>query len=321
MDVRGSDAGGPGGRVAPPAGRTGQSHAATGKPPPFRIRIFAMGTANGVRGTLVAELTDAANVGASEFYNSRGEFYFTLPATHPQAAVIEPYQTHYALRTAHRTGLAWQGVRAHHRLRRHRRRGRLLREDYLGLLSRAGWRSGSIRPMPNCRPTRVGPSTSRRPITFIIERPVDKEQDQAPTARSASSPVDRHRRRWPRQVTIYASFKQRLPFIAGLIDSSRAGTGRARPGWSAERDRDGTFKWRLLYDPGLVRDNLRVGVRRAGAGLPDRARSANWGTAVDADWSHCAGHQGLLRHGRRLPASARRSTGTGRRTTIVSGHR
>jgi hypothetical protein len=52
-------------------------------------------------------LTDAANVGASEFYNSAGEFYFTLPVTHPQAPAIEPYQCHYALEI--HTGQGWVG--------------------------------------------------------------------------------------------------------------------------------------------------------------------------------------------------------------------
>ena len=65
-----------------------------------------MGTSAGT-GVLVAELTDAANVGASEFYNSPGEFYFTLPATHPQVAVIEPYQCHYELQL--HTGQGWRG--------------------------------------------------------------------------------------------------------------------------------------------------------------------------------------------------------------------
>ena len=61
----------------------------------FRIRIFGMGALRGP-GTLLAELYDAANVGASESYNAPGEFFFTLPAIHPQVAVIEPFQTHLA---------------------------------------------------------------------------------------------------------------------------------------------------------------------------------------------------------------------------------
>ncbi len=82
-----------------------------GKPPPHRIRIYAVDLTAGKGrgpGKLLAELTDAANVGASEYYNSPGEFYFTLPATHPQVAVIEPYQCHYELQI--HTGQGWKGI-------------------------------------------------------------------------------------------------------------------------------------------------------------------------------------------------------------------
>ena len=75
----------------------------------FRIRIFGMG-ANRAPGTLRAELYDAANVGASEYYNSPGEFYFTLPAIHPQVAVIEPFQTHFSLELYR--GEGWKPVLA-----------------------------------------------------------------------------------------------------------------------------------------------------------------------------------------------------------------
>jgi hypothetical protein len=81
-------------------------------------------------------------------------------------------------------------------------------------------------------------------------------------------------------VTIYASFKQRLSFISGLIESAKAGTGR-KTRLVCVRNSNGTFTWRVLYDPGIQRDNIRLEY----GGMINGFRTvpfSNWGTSVAA---------------------------------------
>jgi hypothetical protein len=246
------------------------------KLPPHRIRIFGMGALR-APGKLLAELTDAANVGASEYFNAPGEFYFTLPVNHKQVAVIEPYQVHYALEV--HTGEGWRG-----------KAFGLITDfdanedevvfygtDYLGLLAR----SIEERFDPNDAelPTdKGGAKYVTKAISFIIS-------DQLTQAKArANSPVGfitvGDIAAIAEKVTIYASFKQRLSFISGLIESARAGTGK-RTRLVCERQVNGTFRWRLLADPGLNRDNLRMEY----GGLVQGFRTipfGNWGTAVAA---------------------------------------
>ena len=84
----------------------------------------------------------------------------------------------------------------------------------------------------------------------------------------------------PERLTIHASFKNRLQFITGLLDSSRAGTGR-KTRIVCERSATGTFKWRVLFAPGKVRDNLRFeygGLVQGFQTIPYQG----WATRVDA---------------------------------------
>ena len=251
-----------------------------GVPPPFRIRIYAVDLTAGKGrgpGKLLAELTDAANVGASEFYNTAGEFFFTLPAIHPQAAVIEPYQCHYELQL--HTGQGWRGVAY----------GLITDfdatddevvfygQDYLAVLGRmVEERFSSVDAELSV--DKGGAKYVTKSIDFIIKDQLTKEQAKpnSPLGFIAVGDVAA----MAEQVTIYASFKQRLPFIAGLIDSSRAGTGRATR-LVAERDVNGNWKWRVLYNPGVVRDNLRMEYGGLVQGFRTVAFGA-WGTAVNA---------------------------------------
>jgi hypothetical protein len=56
-------------------------------------------------------------------------------------------------------------------------------------------------------------------------------------------------------IDIFATFKQRLTFIGGMIESHRAGTGK-RTRIMTRRDIDGTYYWDVLDNPGLDRANL-----------------------------------------------------------------
>jgi hypothetical protein len=262
----------------PPTSDIRTNLTAFARQPPFRIRIYGMGTNRGP-GKLVAELTDAANVGASEFYNAAGEFYFTIPAIHPQVSVIEPYQTHYALEE--HTGQGWTG-KAYGLITdfdADEDEVVFYGQDYLALLGRTVEERFS--PVDAELPTdKGGAKYVDKTIKEVIVDQLTKEKAKAnsPVGFIQVDPDDIAD--MAEKVTIYASFKQRLPFIAGLIESSRAGTGR-KTRLVVERDINGVFHWKVLWDPGITRDNLKLVYGELVQGFRTVPFS-QWGTAIDA---------------------------------------
>jgi hypothetical protein len=247
-----------------------------GKSPPFRIRIFGMG-ANRGPGILLAELTDASNVGASEFYNTAGEFFFTLPVNHPQVAVIEPYETHYSLEIHTEEGWRPKAFGLMVDFDANENEVVFYGTDYLGLLSRS--------VEERFDPTNADLPTDKGGAKYVNATISSIITDQLNKAKAiANSPVGfitvGDIASLPEKITIYASFKQRLPFIAGLIESAKAGTGR-KTRLVCERAVNGSFKWRLLYDSGIVRDNILLEY----GGMVDGFRAvpySGWGTSITA---------------------------------------
>ena len=253
-----------------------------GKQPPHRIRIFAVDltpAAKRAPGKLLAELTDAANVGASEYYNSAGEFYFTLPAIHPQIAVIEPYQCHYALEI--HTGQGWRGIAYGLITDFDATEDEVVfyGQDYMGILARTVEERFSTADA-ELSTDKGGAKYVDKTIKDIVVDQLYKEATKANSPIGFINILAADIADMPEKATIYTSFKQRLPFIAGLIDSSRAGTGR-RTRIVPERNSDGVWKWRVVYNPGIDRPNIRLEY----GGLVQGFRTipfSNWGTAVDA---------------------------------------
>lgn len=62
---------------------------------PFRIRLWDMDTSDRSRGSVVATIDDAKDVGVSAYANEGGEMFFTLPMNHPAIGEISPWQRHY----------------------------------------------------------------------------------------------------------------------------------------------------------------------------------------------------------------------------------
>jgi len=244
--------------------------------PAFRIRIFKMG-ANRAPGVLAAEITDASNVGASEYFNAGGEFYFTIPATHPQVAVIEPYQVHYSLDVHTEEGWRAKAYGLITDFDATEDEVIFYGMDYLAVLARLV--EERFDPTNAELPTdKGGAKYVDKTIDYIIKDQLNKSRTttNSPLAFITLGDVPA----MPEKVTIYASFQHRLPFIGGLIDSYRAGTGR-KTRLVCERDAAGAFKWRVLNDPGLDRDNLRMEY----GGLVQGFRTvpfSGWGTAVNA---------------------------------------
>jgi len=244
--------------------------------PPFRICIYKMGVNRGP-GVLAAELSDASNIGASEYYNAGGEFYFTLPATHPQVAVIEPYQVHYSLDIHTSEGWRPKAFGLITDFDASEDEVVFYGQDYLAILARMV--DERFDPTnADLTTDKGGAKYSDKSIDFIIRDQLEKARTSpnSPVAFISVGDIPV----MTEKVTIYTSFKQRLPFIAGLIDSYRAGTGR-KTRIVCERDVSGAYKWRVLNDPGVDRDNLKMEY----GGLIQGFRTvpfSGWGTAVDA---------------------------------------
>lgn len=65
---------------------------------PHRIVLYDVDTAAGRgRGNVAAVISDAKEIGGSEYVNAPGEFFFTLPQDHVQINSIHPLQQHYRL--------------------------------------------------------------------------------------------------------------------------------------------------------------------------------------------------------------------------------
>ena len=228
----------------------------------FRILIKTVDTAHG-RSPLsppVAVLYDAANIGASEMYNAPGEFFFTIPSTHPQISVIEPWQVHYSLEM-HR-GEGWREVA-----------GGLITDmdateeevvfygiDYVGLLSLLY--DSRFNPKDA-----IDKSVENGGSKYVNWSIGDIIADQLTRARSETNSIVGFITNGtldplltdgtPTKVTIFATFKQRLSFIAGLMESHKAGTGK-RTRLTVEKTSAGAYNWVVRDAPGKDRPNMRL---------------------------------------------------------------
>lgn len=214
-------------------------------------------------GVTVAYIEDPANLGAGEYYNSPGEAYFTVPAIHPQVSVIEPWQVHYAIEVFR--GEGWKEIAA----------GLIIDFDatdndvvfhgidYLGLLGLEmdeRFNTGTSGSVTAEAPAGIWPAaeggskyTSKTikviitdQLNWAIYSPNSKVGFLSLGAIATMDEV----------VTIFSTFKQRLPFIAGLIDSHKAGTGK-RTRLRVRKTITGSYEFRLDDNPGVDRDNIR----------------------------------------------------------------
>lgn len=70
-------------------------------PTPFLVELTDIGASRG-RGSLVAQIADAKDIGTSEYANQAGECFFTLAASHPLISECVPLQRHVRV-------LRWNG--------------------------------------------------------------------------------------------------------------------------------------------------------------------------------------------------------------------
>jgi hypothetical protein len=229
-----------------------------------RILIKSMG-ANRGPGTTIATIEDAGNVGASEMHNAPGEFFFTIPARHPQVSVIEPWQVHYAVEEYR--GEGWKETAAG-----------LITDfdasdndvvfygtDYLGLLEL----TVENRFNPNSSPNKAaslyptdptgatsGAMYSDKTIKQVVQDQIDR------AIHGTNSPVGFITRgaiaTMNEKVTIYATFKSRLSFIAGLLDSHRGSNLGLKTRIRVRKTVSGGYTFVVEDNPGKDRSNLAL---------------------------------------------------------------
>lgn len=202
----------------------------------------------------VAILYDAADIGAGEWLNTPGEIHWTLPISHPQLSVIEPYLVHFALEIE-RDVVGWVEVLAG-----------LVTDfdatdqevvfygtDYLGLLGKLHEERFSP-TVADADYKKGGSKYSDKAISFIIQNQLQaaKNLKYSPVGFITVPTITD----WPEKITINAVFKQRLEFILGLMQSHAAGTGK-RTRLKTVKTGPLSYAWDAQDDPGTNRDDLR----------------------------------------------------------------
>lgn len=219
---------------------------------PWRILIKGMGGNRGP-GSVVAVIENAKSVGATKMYNSPGELHFTLTVDHPQISVIEPRQTHYALEVysgdgwrevfaglivdydATETGVIFYGV------------------DYLGLFQFI-YDERYDPANPEKSYADGGSKYVGKTISFIVQNQIQRAIDltDSPVGFLTVGSVAT----MSNKVTTYSTMQSVLPFVTGLIDSHRQGTGaRTR----VEVVKSGSsYVIRVVDNPERTRNQLRL---------------------------------------------------------------
>ena len=195
----------------------------------FRVLIRASGTLR-APGAVVARIPGAKGIGASEYYNDIGELFFTLPNRHRSIAAILPNETHWELQQY--TGSGWTYLNAGWitDMDSTDQETVFYGLDYLAFLGtderfNPDASIDAVAELYPADPTGVGgakyvENTITEIVTDQLERAI--AGDNSPVGFFASVTVAD----MPEVVSIYATMRERLPFIKGLIDSHRAGTGR-----------------------------------------------------------------------------------------------
>ena len=249
---------------------------------PWRIVIKSMGTSRGP-GSVVAIVTDAKNVGASELYNSPGDLHFTLPKNHPAVPVIEPKLTHYSVQF--RQGDGWHEVFAG-----------LIDDidasdtdiifygvDYLGLYARIV--DERYDPSNPDKPAESGGSkyvtSGKNTIEYIIGHA--KYGLLARAKALANSPVgfitigaiaDMNE-----ALTVYTTYAPTLDFISGLLDSHKAGQNK-RTRIKVRQKSTGGYEVVVIEPPRAERDNLRLRYGEMVQGYRVIPFGTDWATRV-----------------------------------------
>ena len=212
-----------------------------------------------------AIIEDPGDLACATYANDLGEMYFTIPMNHPQAGECEPFKTHWEIQR-------WDGSDW---VRLHKYAYGLLTDldfaadevivigmDYLGLLSLSidtrtpEEKSDGTYKNFNKSTRSGGAKYKNEKISYILKEQLDLAQaeEDSLTGFINRGQVDT----MDTEISIYVSYRQRLDFIRGLLDSYRQGTGigsRLSVSYDSTDDR---WEWRIDADPGIERPALRL---------------------------------------------------------------
>ncbi len=222
-------------------------------------------------GPQVALILDAKKIGVSEYHNSPGEIFFTLPNNHPQIATIIPWKTHYDIQQYRAEG--WTTISQG-----------WIRDwdstdqetvfygiDYLGVLSLMYDERFNPEQTPDAAALIWPEDSAGLAGSKYVDQRIDViVGDQINRAiHSPSSPIGFMQLgqidSMSETLTIYSQFKERLAFVSGLIDSHRAGSGlRTRvmvnryTTWTSALERTFDYRFDVFNNPGEDRPDLSL---------------------------------------------------------------
>jgi hypothetical protein len=221
---------------------------------PVRVALYGMGTGRGP-GKLIGYLDDPIDLGASAYLNGAGEMFFTLPALHPYCPSIEPHHVHYAVQQyygdRYRTlfaGLVTDFDATADEMV-------VYGTDYLGLLQTAvddRYDPGNADKAPP-----AGSKYTEQTIDAVVRDQLTYHKGIAnsPVGFITVGPITA----LVEKVTIYSTYSQCLPFVVGLIDSHKQGTGREARLYARPTNPQYTaWEWALVDNWGRDRKNIRL---------------------------------------------------------------
>jgi hypothetical protein len=216
----------------------------------------------------IAIIWDPGDLGVGDWVNTPGTMFFTLPVNHPQVDLIEPMQVHYRVEIKHND--VWEALDDN-------TDGLITKVDatenevviyglnYVGLLDRTFEQRFKPKLGPDVPINKGGSKYVNKTIDYAVKDQLAVE------AAIPSSPVGfivaPTLPGWTEKITIYSVFKQRLQFIAGLMDSHIADTNR-RPRLRVERNSNHAgynaatmneqYQWVFGDVPGIALDDLKL---------------------------------------------------------------
>lgn len=246
----------------------------------WQLVIKGMGTSRGPGSTIVT-LNDAKSAGASIMHNNGGELHFTLPVDHPSIRAVLPKLTHYSLQirigasfVEKFAGLIWDMYATDKEVV-------FYGIDYLDLFAQIT--DTRYDPdNPDLAPEDGGSKYIDRTITDIVTEQLTYAigKTNSPVGFIALGAIAD----MPEIVTIWSAWNQTLPFVTGLIDSHRQGTGiKTR---ISVKNLSGTYTVVIEDDPGA---DLSLSLTYKKPGNNDYVQGYQvipfgdgWGTTVDA---------------------------------------
>lgn len=222
----------------------------------WRIILYAMGEQRRP-GTIKAIITDAAHVGCSQMANDVGEFYFTLPATHPQVGECEPYQRHYSFQQFRGNGWVpiFEGILTD--FDANEDDVVVYGMDYMGLLSLSVDVRASQGQSPDLPVEKGGSKYVNKHVSYVITDQLRQAKAQTDSPLGFITVDTDEIDDVAERITIFSSFKQRLDFIISLIQSIKSGTGRTTRLWPVRVDED-SYRWRFRLVAGQDRPDLTL---------------------------------------------------------------